>query len=68
MLAPGAGPAGFRGYPDLTRSARFPGVSARREPYFPNVYEAKWHRGHLLVTERGSGLYVLEMDPTARRE
>ena len=37
------------------------------EPYFPNVYEAKWHRGYLLVTERGSGLYVLELDPTARR-
>lgn len=32
------------------------------EPYFPNVYEVKWHRGYLLVTERGSGLYVLKMD------
>lgn len=31
------------------------------EPYFPNVYEAKWHRDHLLVTERGSGLYVLRL-------
>lgn len=37
------------------------------EPYFPNVYEAKWHRSaaedktYLLVTERGSGLYVLEL-------
>ena len=33
------------------------------EPYFPNVYEVKWHRGHLLATERGSGLYVLELAP-----
>lgn len=37
------------------------------EPYFPNVYEAKWHRGYLLVTERGSGLYVLELAPGESR-
>jgi hypothetical protein len=44
------------------------------EPYFPNVYEVKWYtsptdgEAYLLVSERGSGLYVLQLDeggPTA---
>lgn len=41
------------------------------EPYFPNVYEVKWHtsatdgKTYLLVSERGSGLYVLELDASA---
>ncbi|HUR70324.1 MAG TPA: hypothetical protein VM370_13850 [Candidatus Thermoplasmatota archaeon] len=37
------------------------------EPYFPNVYEVKWHRGYILVSERGSGLYVLELAPGYQR-
>lgn len=43
------------------------------EAYFPNVYEVKWKKSavdgktYLLATERGSGLYVLEVDPTARK-
>jgi hypothetical protein len=38
------------------------------EAYFPNVYDAKWftsptdHKPYLLVSERGSGLYVLSLD------
>lgn len=42
------------------------------EAYFPNVYEVKWHTSkvdgqtYLLVSERGSGLYVLQVDPEAR--
>lgn len=28
--------------------------------YFPNVYQARWHDDLLWVSERGSGLYVLE--------
>jgi len=43
------------------------------EAYFPNVYEAKWHTTatndtYLLVSERGSGLYVLELDGSWSRE
>jgi hypothetical protein len=39
------------------------------EAYFPNVYDAKWFTSptdgklYLLVSERGSGLYVLQLDP-----
>ncbi|GEM_PF-1146791 len=38
------------------------------EAYFPNVYDAKWltsptdGKTYLLVSERGSGLYVLKLD------
>jgi hypothetical protein len=38
------------------------------EAYFPNVYDAKWFTSptdgqtYLLVSERGSGLYVLKLD------
>lgn len=37
------------------------------EAYFPNVYEVKWYdaadgQTYLLVTERGSGLYVLQLN------
>lgn len=41
------------------------------EPYFPNVYEAKFYTSptdgqeYILVSERGSGLYVLQLDPSA---
>ncbi|HEX2022941.1 MAG TPA: hypothetical protein VHH36_09505 [Candidatus Thermoplasmatota archaeon] len=43
------------------------------EAYFPNVYEVKWFTSptdgetYLLVSERGSGLYVLAMDEAVRR-
>ena len=38
------------------------------EPYLPNAYEVKWHTGrdgqtYLLATERGTGLYVLQLEP-----
>lgn len=41
------------------------------EAYFPNAYEVKWYTSpvdgetYLLATERGSGLYVLQMESTA---
>ena len=42
------------------------------EPYFPNVYEVKWLEKNgetfLMVSERGSGLYVLQLDPTFHRD
>lgn len=31
------------------------------EGYGPNVYQARWHDGLLWVTDRGTGLYALEM-------
>ncbi len=30
------------------------------EGFLPNVYQARWHEDLLFVTERGTGLYVLE--------
>ncbi len=30
------------------------------EGYGPNTYQARWHDGHLWVTDRGTGLYVLK--------
>lgn len=56
--APYAGPEVWRKTPN------FP------EAYFPNVYEAKWHTTEsgevfLLISERGSGTYVLQLDASA---
>ncbi len=30
------------------------------EGYGPNTYQARWHDGHLWVSDRGTGLYVLK--------
>lgn len=60
-------------FPHGDESQPFQGTVWRKTPnfpeaYFPNVYEAKWFtsptdgESYLLVTERGSGLYVLKMD------
>ena len=58
--------------PHGSEDAPFQGEVWRKTPnfpeaYFPNAYEAKWYESptdgetYLLVTERGSGLYVLQL-------
>ncbi len=58
-------------FPHGNEDAPFEGEVWRKTPnfpeaYFPNVFESKWFdapdgKTYLLVTERGSGLYVLQL-------